>query len=509
MPSGRAAWLSLLIGVLLVLLAAGVIGIRHLSSFQVGFEKVPEATLLPRACGYFPRYGIDLQCYWYRSPEGFRLPVAVFSHEDNRQRDPLVYLAGGPGESRNMDPGGLGFWNSWYNNAQIDRDFIVFDYRGAALGEPTWECRSFIELSKQGMMVQSSLEESQEWALKELGRCVKDWDSSLRRRLAITVPAGEVSRLFSSRHNAGDANGIAHALGYSQWNFLGVSYGTRVALLAAMDEPRVRRVILDSPYPLQVGDLVESTRVWIEAFEHFWRACNAGEVCAKGNETDAKTAFWKAMELLRETPLELRLEDWYSAGTVDLIVDDLKFMHVIYSAMHSQESYQKIKPVIDDVLAGQAVRHREIFENFYNFSFDPSFNSMLYFATECTDNRRVPEEEFEALLPDAGAWRRYISLDWRYDICRHDFFEPIPLPPMGLIKIPALVVVGERDPVTPLRHAQLLRRHLPHAMHLQLPRRSHAEFFNEDCGFEMIQWFLDEPIQSPESSEIPMVGACH
>ncbi len=469
---------------------------------------MPESPLGERACGFYPRYGITLQCYWFRTPEGFRLPLAVFSHEDNQQKDPLIYLAGGPGESRNMDPDGLAFWNSWYNNAQLDRDFIVFDYRGAALGEPSWECRSFTELSRQGMTVQSSLEDSNKRALKELGRCVEHWDKSLRRQLAVTIPEGEVSRLFSSRHNAGDANGIAQALGYSNWNFLGVSYGTRVALLAALSESRVRRLILDSPYPLDAGDMVESTRVWIDAFEQYWTACDAGEGCSSGKATGAETAFWAAMDRLRATPLELQIDDWHTADTVDLVIDDIKFMHVIYSAMHGEESYQKIESIVDDVLAQEEIRHLEIFENFYNFSFDPSFNSMLYFATECVDNRRVSEKEFTDLLPDAGAWNRYIEFDWRYDICRHSYFQPAPLPAMSSLEMPALVVVGERDPVTPARHTPSLVRHMPYALSLQLPGRSHAEFFNDDCGFELIRWFLDAPYEAAGPPEIPTVAAC-
>src|SRR5690606_11947077 len=62
--------------------------------------------------------------------------------------------------------------------------------------------------------------------------------------------------LLSSVFQAAEINEMLNALGYDAWHLWGVSYGSRVALLAAKHE-KVKSVLLDSPYPLNKGRLSE------------------------------------------------------------------------------------------------------------------------------------------------------------------------------------------------------------------------------------------------------------
>ena len=72
-----------------------------------------------------------------------------------------------------------------------------------------------------------------------LADCLSAWQENLVHR---SGPVEQI-RDFSSQRNAMDLGESLRRLGYQQWNYLAVSYGTRVALLAAMvfehDEARL------------------------------------------------------------------------------------------------------------------------------------------------------------------------------------------------------------------------------------------------------------------------------
>src|SRR5690606_10427610 len=126
---------------------------------------------------------------------------------------------------------------------------------------------------------------------------------------------GEAIRLFSSASNAGDAIGIVDALGYENWHALGASYGTRVALVAAARDPDLEKLVLDGPYPPGSGDVVDTTRVWLESLKRFWQGCAAGYICQPTEiDQDPEILFWQAMERLRSKPITLTVDNWHAAG---------------------------------------------------------------------------------------------------------------------------------------------------------------------------------------------------
>src|SRR5258708_36107081 len=105
-------------------------------------------------CTFKPPRGERIECYVLIVPENreqpqgreVRLKVAVLKAKRALAPDPLIYLAGGPGEApliasnASADPLAEGGW--WNDTAAIrqKRDVIIMSQRGAGGGTPNLDC---------------------------------------------------------------------------------------------------------------------------------------------------------------------------------------------------------------------------------------------------------------------------------------------------------------------------------------------------------------------------------
>ncbi|MFN8420464.1 MAG: alpha/beta hydrolase [Anaerolineae bacterium] len=72
--------------------------------------------------------------------------------------------------------------------------------------------------------------------------------------------------------------------------------------------------------------------------------------------------------------------------------------------------------------------------------------------------------------------------------------------------IPTLVVAGEFDPITPAKWAQSAASHLPNSFYFLFPGGGHGVIDLNDCSKGVMQAFLDDPTQEPETSCIADIG---
>lgn len=470
---------------------------------SLGSER--KSPLLSRPCHYTAVGDVAIVCYWFRTEEGFKLPLVVFRPHRKLDDAPLVYFAGGPGEERNTAERALEFWNYWYIDTIPGRDFILFDYRGAEDGSPAWDCHPYTEVSRLGMHLKQDIRAGYDRSGPVLHDCFAQWDTFLRGQLQGDYQPGETIGLFSSSYNARDAIDIVDALGYGKWYALAASYGTRAALVAATKDTELEKLILDAPYPPGFGGVVDSTRVWIESLDRFWQGCAAGHICKPGDASlSPETLFWKAMERLEAEPVIVTVDNWHATGSQPLLIDDVRLLLAISGALYSGESRARIMPTIEAAVHDEPMEPY-LFEHLYNYAFDPDFNSMLYFATECNDNDLLDEKRFSKILDRAGRLRHYLQWDWQFDICRGDYFVSEPMPLLEPITAQVLVASGEYDPVTPPEYGEHLMNFLPNGQHIVLPQGAHAEFIHDACGRDLIARFLDD---SPDGSGRSAFNAC-
>jgi|GEM_PF-6584878 len=445
----------------------------------------PERSVVSsRNCDYSAMFGSQLECYWVELQDGavgFTFAVAIFRARGAEvAADPLVYIPGGPGESGNTSPLMLSVWEEWVYRTNPGRDFVLVDLRGLAPGFPHWDCAAYNQASLMLMQENLTFAEEAERITPVLGMCLDEW------RRFLGAQAGPVADLthFNSLTNAADLAYVLAELGYREWNYLAVSYGTRVALVAALTQPQVRRIILDSPYPLDRGIVSDVGTLWAQAFANFWRECADSDCPLKEED------FWHLLRRLRHNPISVEVEDWGTDKRVTWLLNDGRLAAAVYSTFYSSELRYKVAPALERLINGDIKPLLPLLEVFYNQAFDSAFNSAIFWATECNDNPLQTEEAFAHAVDQLGPWREYFAADWQFDICRSPIFRPGQIPAMRPVSMPVLVVAGGLDPITTQEHAQALSTWLPQGKLLVLPDRAHAEFYGSECGEILIPWFL-------------------
>ena len=430
--------------------------------------------LLSRGCGEDPALHPAWRCYWLTvgldTQTPHTLPGAVYlSHTKPHYQDPLVFIGGGPGESGQSVEGALLFWQDWLASAGIERDFVILEPRGAGLSNPRLECDEYENLSKQLMLKSLTFAEEMQRVQAVLEACFQSLDR-------------EVNNLkqFNSLNNASDLQNFLSLLGYQRWNYLGVSYGTRVALVAALNQPQVNKLILDSTYPFHRGHLDQMPGIWASAIRDYLNNESPG----------VRAMFSQLLRRLKQQPLTVKSVDWTTDMPVEWVLNDQRFYALIFLALYSTELRESLLELAAYLLeVGDSTEH-SMLEYFYNQIFDPSFSSLLYFATECNDNPLVSEEAFEKGLDAAGELRPLFESDWALDICRQSFFQPGQLPQMAVLANSALVAVGENDPITTVEPSKELMLNLPNGVLLELEGRGHSEFYASSCAKRLIPLFL-------------------
>jgi pimeloyl-ACP methyl ester carboxylesterase len=194
--------------------------------------KLPGAEELAKAsCGY-------LVVPENRSrPEGrtIRLLVAKYPARSAEKRpDPIVYLAGGPGDIAPLEVNG-------FIAADFirDRDIYVVSQRGTMFSEPALTCVAPDAFARELLGLRFYSEATMRAHLAATEACHRD--------LAAT---GADLSAYNSTESAADFADLRKVLGFDVWNVYGTSYGSYLAQTLMRDHPEgIRSVVLDSVLP--------------------------------------------------------------------------------------------------------------------------------------------------------------------------------------------------------------------------------------------------------------------
>ena len=145
--------------------------------------------------------------------------------------DPVIYLAGGPGEStlqrmyRHIDDARL-IWK--------ERDLILVDQRGVGHSEPRLECPHYHRRKA----------ELEEMELDPAEALRQEVDVLLACKRTLSEKGIDVGA-YTPEAVAADVVDVARAMGYESFNLYGNSFGTLAALIVMRDFPEdVRAVVL-------------------------------------------------------------------------------------------------------------------------------------------------------------------------------------------------------------------------------------------------------------------------
>ena len=429
-----------------------------------------------------------------RQPQGrqVKLPVVVFhTPSPDPQPDPVIYLAGGGGF--NMLPLVPFYLQLFGDRILRDRDLVFYNQRGAPLAEPALPCPGYgqllYDLAQDG---NATAEEKMAQKIAFLGACRDD-----------LVAQGIPLELYDTTTNAADASDLRIALGYEQANYYGTSYGTTLGLALLRDHPEgVRSIILDSVQPPQIATNSERAPSAYLAFGQLFAACAADDDCRQAYP-DLEATFYQVIDELNAHPATSTAPGWEVRCDGGIFSEAIYGMltigqadsapRAIYSA--AAGDLQPIDPYIPDIL------------NAISPSSLDAMSAGVFYSLACREE--VPFESYQdavamaADLPPAIAEHYlFIFPFWKFSLCEAWAIEPAdPVVKEAVVSdIPALLLAGQFDPITPPKFGRLAAETLSNSFFYEFPNMGHGVMDSNRCALEIGLQFLDDPTAEPDAS---------
>ena len=409
----------------------------------------------------------------HNAPDGTQIQLAVahiHSTSDSPAPDPVIYLSGGPGDSALSDV------ESWVDTPIRDQhDIILLDQRGTGSSQPALNCESSAD---------------------------NDATKACHDKL---VADGVNLSDYNSIQSADDVADLRQALGYDEWNLLGISYGTRLSLVIMRDHPEgIRSVILDSVYPPQINDWEEYAADQTNTFAHVFAGCAADTACNQAYP-DLEKVFYDTVVKLNDQPAT-----YISAkgDSVTLSGDDLT--EAIFQALYVTQNIPYLPKVFYEVSQGNYtilddLKSGDILNKGRQDSNDDGAAG-LYNSVTCSEE--LPFDNYDKAIANAKAARPELrdgavaAVQSMYDTCAIWDVTPAPAIEAKPVSsaIPTLVLAGEYDPATPVAWSQDAAKTLSHSFFFEFPGSGHAVIDSGDCAKTMMVAFLADPTSEPDSS---------
>jgi pimeloyl-ACP methyl ester carboxylesterase len=425
----------------------------------------------------------------HERPEGRQVRLAVArltARTPNPAPDPLLILVGGPGDS------GLAAVEGFLTSSARDaREVIFLDQRGTGASTPSLACPELDALLVPQLAARPNDRPAREAQLDATRAC--------RTRL---VDDGVDLGAYTSAESAADVADLRVALGIDSWNVQGTSYGTRLALTLARDHPEgVRALVLDSTVPLEVDGRAELRPNAQRAFDELFEGCAADPGCASahgdlGRRTAALVARLDARPGAASTP------DPATGAPVAVAFDGDVIAAGLFGGLYDTE----LIPLLPSFLAAAdrgelpTVAAALVSETVMRLS---GFSRGMNLSVQCAE-----EEPFAA-----GDGPPLLGLDVELDVIVPAQCEVWDVPRAPAIEteavrsdIPALIVAGQYDPITPPAWGKLVAKALPASTFVEFPGQGHGQFVHE-CPRSIRTSFLAEPSRPPDTTCVASMGA--
>ena len=405
------------------------------------------------------------------------LPVIVLSATGpSPAPDPIVIPAGGPGYPGAEDFGWAG--SAWNER----RDIVLYDQRGTGGAVPSLECPAVDAAFVDALRVDAPYVQERDAMTVARDAC-----------LAELAAAGVDLADYNTESSAADLAALRTALGYDQWNIMGISYGGRLALAAMRSQPEgIRAVILDSVYDVTYGGLADTVEGIEQAFTRFFDGCAVDEACvAKYGDVAATTE--QVRQTYNAAPATATADLGAGAGPEGFVITGDDMMAGLFNALYDDALIPLLPGIITGLAAGDTSVLPALIERGVGFA--TSYADGMAAAVNCADNAGLGSEDADAAtFEEPGRLGLVVAQNGP---CGEDvvatpgaFNEPV------TSDIPALVLAGSYDPITPPAGTRAVADRLGARFFLVEPGGHGVNSF-DDCLIAIGTAFLDDPTAGP------------
>ncbi|UVW29403.1 alpha/beta hydrolase [Massilia sp. H6] len=382
------------------------------------------------------------------------------AHRDGVIGDPLFVLAGGPGEAgSDVVP----LLSLAFNRVRATRDIVFIDQRGTGLSGKL-DCKSTPEYEHM----------SQEQLEAELRACIG----------AHKAPWGAYTTDAAAR----DIEVVRRKLGYGAVNVWGGSYGTRLAQAYARLYPAsVRSLVLDGvAAPDQV--IPAGARDAQAALDKTFALCAKDAACNKAFP-NVRAEFDGLTAKLAAGPIRLSLTNPRTAQPLTLSMSSERFLGTVHSILYSPADARRLPYLIHNAAQGrwQPFVARQNMASDYGVQ--GNIAMLMHLAVVCAED--IPRLTPELRAADAGQLTKTLA-DKIPAICQQMKVPAVAARAPTQITVPALLLSGALDPVTPPHRAASAAKYMARAQHVVVANAGHG-VSQLGCAPRLLRAFLDKP----------------
>ena len=302
---------------------------------------------------------------------------------------------------------------------------------------------------------------------------------------------------YTTAAAAEDLDRVRSALGYARINLWGGSYGTRLAQVYAQAHPdRVRSLILDGVVD---ADLVLGANgpEFQAALDALFDRCTNDAECRRAFPA-LREQLNALLQRLDATNLTVALPHPRSGQPLTAPLSRQRLLQTLRQLLYSTDSAARLPYLIARADAGDWRPLLALQASSIDLSAAPAASALLL-AMTCREDwpRLTAALRAGEAGTDVFGDTALRALD---ALCGAIALPPAPLPPAQTLDMPALLLSGALDPVTPPARAERARAALPQAQHVIAAHSGHI-VSGRGCSPALLRRFLDAPVQ-------PIDAAC-
>jgi len=501
MISARSHWISLFALVLFVLL----IGVSQVAAQDEAGDFIPAACMFESLdLGLTSLTGekLGFECGYVVVPERhavpdgptIRLPVAIRrATVADARPDPLLLAQGGPGGDA------FEVFSLLVPSTAIaaNRDIVIFNQRGTPYAVPELSCHETEDILAETLAADET--EGERLYIEAIDACY-----------ARLKAEGIDLSAYNSLENAADVPLIARALGYDEYNFYGVSYGTLLGFHLMRNHPEgLRAVILDSVVTPDINFISEIPESENRVLSEIFAACAADPVCVE-QYPNLEKRYAAVIQQFDENPVTLSLTDPDTGRRYDAFMDGAVLRSVLFQLLYVPRMSAVLPKIVADLEQGDT---RYIEGMWPLLVFDQLVAEGMYYSVICAEDADIDVAQIpvDTLRPEIAETARediqsYVDACARWRVAQ----LPASVDDPVVSDIPTLLLSGRFDPITPPAFAAAAMTGLSNATALVDPTASHGVAFFNPCVNGIVRDFLDNPDVRPngaclETQEAPAV----
>ncbi len=428
-------------------------------------------------CALEGTQGLDAEkayCTTYEVPEDpanpsgrkIKLNLAILPAGNAGTTDPIVFLAGGPGQAA-VEYGS--YAGAILSQANRNRDILLIDQRGTGKSNAL----SCPDSEKKFDAVDVTLTPTQQ--LEAMTSCQAE------------IAKKADTRFYTTANFVNDLESIRKAIGATQYNLVGISYGTRSAQKYAAAYPdNVRSMVLDgvAPNDLVIGG--DFARQLDNALKKQDEYCSKEKSCAKVYGGKLSERLRALRVKLDQSPVSVKVRDRETNVEKNVSISGEKLASLVQKLAYQPEAMSILPLLIQSAEQGDYQPLGALLNTAGSES--NGIQAGLYMSVTCAE--------------DMPRWTESSDAN-KYLLGRHvrtEFDAACKLWPSGempadfaktpVLKIPTLMLSGDLDPVTPPSYVDSIIKQFPNGRSLVLKGSGHGSMMR-GCTSRLVGQFID------------------